>query len=554
MLSKLSIKSRLVFVIGFLSTLLVGVGIMGLASLSSANDALKRVYQDQLIPLGQLDHIIRLVNKNQLIVAQTIAGQLSAFPEDASVMGKQMDEADKAIKEIDETWKAYMATHLTPEATKLAASFVASRKKYGREGFRPAMAALRVQDVQQAGELLQGPLNENFPAMQQNINALIQLQQDAAKVEFTQSESLYATVRNTSIIVILVGVLLAAFIGLWLVRAISRPLNEAVRIAQRVAAGDLTHRIEVHSQDETGRLMQALKDMNQSLVNIVGQVRSGTETIAVASRQIASGNADLSGRTESQASSLEETASSMEELTSTVKQNAESARHANQLVVATADYAVKGGQVVGQVVETMASIKASSRKIADIIGVIDGIAFQTNILALNAAVEAARAGEQGRGFAVVAAEVRNLAQRSASAAKEIKTLIGDSVEKVNVGSKLVEEAGQTMDDIVTSVELVTEIMSDLAAASHQQSAGIEQINQAIGQMDETTQQNAALVEQAAAAAESLQDQAGKLAEAVSVFKLVQDGQEAAQGAHHRETVTSFPAQARAKAVSARLAA
>lgn len=541
MLSKLSIKSRLVFVIGFLSTLLVGVGIMGLLSLSSTNDSLKRVYQDQLIPLGQLDHIIRLVNKNQLIVAQTIAGQLSAFPEDASVMGKQMDEADKAIKEIDETWKTYMRTHLTPEAKKLAASFVASRKKYGSEGLRPAMAALRAQDVQQASEVLQGPLNENFPAVQQNINALIQLQQDVAKAEFTQSESLYATVRNTSIIVILVGVLLAAFIGLWLVRAISRPLNEAVRIAQSVAAGDLTHRIDVHSQDETGRLMQALKDMNESLVNIVGQVRSGTETIAVASRQIASGNADLSARTESQASSLEETASSMEELTSTVKQNAENARHANQLVVATAEFAVKGGQVVGQVVDTMASIKASSRKIADIIGVIDGIAFQTNILALNAAVEAARAGEQGRGFAVVAAEVRNLAQRSAGAAKEIKTLIGDSVEKVNVGSQLVEEAGQTMDDIVTSVELVTEIMSGLAAASHQQSAGIEQVNQAVGQMDEATQQNAALVEQAAAAAESLQEQAGKLAEAVSVFKL--DGMTSSARAELpvlREVVKALP--------------
>jgi len=519
MLSKLSIKSRLIFVIGFLSLLLAGVGSMGLLSLSATNDSLARVYQNQLIPLGQLDHIIRLVNKNQLIVAQTIAGQLSAFPEDASVMGKRMDEADKAIKEIDETWKAYLKTHLSPEAKKLAASFVASRTKYGSQGLRPAMAALRAQDVQQASEILQGPLNENFPAVEQNINALIKLQQVDAKAEFIQSNSLYTTVRNTSIIVILVGVLLAAFIGVWLIRAITRPLNEAVRIAEGVAAGDLTQKIEVHSQDETGRLMQAMQNMNTSLVGIVSQVRSGTETIAVASREIASGNADLSSRTESQASSLEQTASSMEELTSTVKQNAENARQANQLVVSTADVAVKGGKVVGQVVDTMASIKESSRKIADIIGVIDGIAFQTNILALNAAVEAARAGEQGRGFAVVAAEVRNLAQRSAGAAKEIKSLIEDSVGKVDAGSKLVDEAGKTMDEIVSSVKRVTDIMSEIAAASQEQSSGIEQVNQAVGQMDEMTQQNAALVEEAAAAAESLQDQAGKLSEAVGVFKL-----------------------------------
>jgi methyl-accepting chemotaxis protein len=248
-------------------------------------------------------------------------------------------------------------------------------------------------------------------------------------------------------------------------------------------------------------------------------VRTGTDSVANASSQIASGNLDLSSRTEEQASSLEETASSMEQLTSTVKQNAENARQANQLVSSTADVAVKGGQVVGQVVDTMASIKDSSRKIADIIGVIDGIAFQTNILALNAAVEAARAGEQGRGFAVVASEVRNLAQRSAGAAKEIKALIEDSVGKVDAGGKLVDEAGKTMDEIVTSVKRVTDLMSEIAAASSEQSSGIEQVNQAVGQMDEVTQQNAALVEQAAAAAESLQNQASQLAQAVSIFKL-----------------------------------
>lgn len=302
-------------------------------------------------------------------------------------------------------------------------------------------------------------------------------------------------------------------------RSIARPLNEAVRIAQTVAAGDLTSRIEVDGDDEASQLLRALKDMNESLVRIVGEVRMSTDTIATASGQIASGNMDLSVRTESQASSLEKTASSMEELTSTVKQNADNARQANQLAVSASEVAVKGGSVVTQVVDTMGSINASSKKIVDIIGVIDGIAFQTNILALNAAVEAARAGEQGRGFAVVASEVRSLAQRSASAAKEIKTLIGDSVDKVDVGAKLVDQAGATMQEIVDSVRRVTDIMSEITAASQEQMSGIEQVNEAVTQMDAGTQQNAALVEEAAAAAQSLRDQAGKLSQVVSVFKL-----------------------------------
>jgi methyl-accepting chemotaxis protein len=296
-------------------------------------------------------------------------------------------------------------------------------------------------------------------------------------------------------------------------------LRKAVEVARTVAAGDLTSRIEVDSKDEAGQLLHALKDMNNSLTRMVSEVRNGTDTISTAAGEIASGNIDLSSRTEQQASSLEETAASMEELTSTVKQNADNARQANQLAVSASDVAVKGGSVVTQVVETMGSINASSQKIVDIISVIDGIAFQTNILALNAAVEAARAGEQGRGFAVVASEVRNLAQRSAAAAKEIKTLIGDSVEKVDAGSKLVGQAGTTMNEIVDSVKRVTDIMGEIMAASQEQSSGIEQVNQAIGQMDQVTQQNAALVEEATAAAESMQDQAAKLAQLVDTFKV-----------------------------------
>ncbi|MCP1575108.1 methyl-accepting chemotaxis protein [Herbaspirillum rubrisubalbicans] len=302
-------------------------------------------------------------------------------------------------------------------------------------------------------------------------------------------------------------------------RAVSRPLNEAVSVAERVAQGDLTVQINTASKDETGMLMHSLRSMNDSLHKIVSEVRYGTDAITTASQEIASGNLDLSSRTEQQAGSLEETASAMEELTATVKQNADNARQANQLAASASDIASQGGEVVSQVVQTMEGITESSSRIADIITVIDGIAFQTNILALNAAVEAARAGEQGRGFAVVASEVRSLAQRSASAAKEIKQLIDDSVQKVGVGSELVERAGATMSEVVASVKRVTDVVAEISAASSEQSTGIEEINRAVTQMDEVTQQNAALVEQAAAAAQSLQDQAGRLSQVVSVFKI-----------------------------------
>ncbi len=382
------------------------------------------------------------------------------------------------------------------------------------------------------------PLNQKTLSA---LNKLLDLQRVAA--QSFMDGSLSADTRLMLILFVLGGVAVAIGVVCALVttRSITVPLSGALEVAQKVAAGELTSRVSVVGKDETSALLQALKEMNESLVKTVSDVRSGTETITVASREIASGNADLSSRTETQASSLEETASSMEELTSTVKQNADNARQANQLAVSASSVAEKGGSVVAQVVDTMGSIKESSRKIVDIIGVIDGIAFQTNILALNAAVEAARAGEQGRGFAVVAAEVRNLAQRSAGAAKEIKGLIGDSVDKVDAGSRLVDEAGQTMGLIVTSIRQVADIMGEITAATQEQSHGIEEVNQAITQMDEMTQQNAALVEQAAAAAESMQQQSQKLAEAVSIFKL--DGD--AAGAYGQARVRNdAPALAR----------
>jgi methyl-accepting chemotaxis protein len=367
--------------------------------------------------------------------------------------------------------------------------------------------------------LLLGNLDKAQQAYSERIMALIADQNDEMEGGSKLAEETY---RNARTLIGMTGLLalgLGALLAWSIARSITQPLGEALTIAQTVAAGDLTSLISVGSTDETGQLLQALKDMNGSLQHIVNQVHIGTGTIATASRQIASGNLDLSSRTEQQASALEETASSMEQLTSTVKQNADNARQANALAASASNVASKGGAVVAQVVDTMGSINESSRKIVDIIGVIDGIAFQTNILALNAAVEAARAGEQGRGFAVVATEVRNLAQRSAAAAREIKELIGDSVEKVETGSKLVNQAGSTMEEIVASVQRVTDIMGEITSASQEQEAGIGQINQAITEMDTATQQNAALVEQAAAAAGALQEQAGKLAQVVSVFKV-----------------------------------
>jgi methyl-accepting chemotaxis protein len=366
------------------------------------------------------------------------------------------------------------------------------------------------------------------------INSLIQTQLDEAAKANDKSRSTYEMVRLVCLSGMALGLILAAIVGAMLVKGIVHPLDEAVRIAGAVAAGDLTQDIRVRANDETGHLMRALNEMNAGLARLVGRVRAGTDTIASASGEIATGNLDLSTRTEQQAASLERTAASMEELTSTVRQNADNARQANVLAQSASAVAAKGGTVVTQVVSTMGAINTSATRIADIIGVIDGIAFQTNILALNAAVEAARAGEQGRGFAVVASEVRNLAQRSAAAAKEIKELIADSVEKVNHGSALVDQAGATMGEIVGSINRVTDIMAEIMAASQEQSIGIEEVNRAIVQMDQTTQQNASLVEEATAAAQALREEAESLALAVGEFRLD------AQAAGMRRTAATHP--------------
>ena len=511
-MSNLTIKARLVIAVGFLSLLLLSIGLGGVYSLNQANDALKTTYEDDLTSVEQLSPVIENILRNQVRVATA----LSSSPAEIAA---HLEKAAASTAEANRQWAAYASSSLSAEEKALADKFVASWKSYNDEGLNPTIAALKANDTAAAQALFKGPVMRLIVPVRETTKALMDLQSKSAKEGYIASQSRFERFRMVSIGAIVAGLLIAASMGFWLVRSITAPLEQAVKIAAGVAAGDLTQRIEVSSADETGQLTQALRDMNESLLNIVGRVRDGTDAITTAAAEIAAGNLDLSSRTEQQASALEETASSMEELTSTVRQNSENAKKANELAVSASEIASKGGSVVGKVVDTMGSINESSRKIVEIISVIDGIAFQTNILALNAAVEAARAGEQGRGFAVVASEVRNLAQRSASAAKEIKSLIDTSVEKISAGSELVTEAGRTMAEIVTSVKRVTEIMGDIAIAGAEQEAGIEQINTAITEMDNATQQNAALVEEAAAAAGSLQEQAGELLSTVSIFKL-----------------------------------
>ena len=488
---------------------IAGLGVWRLQSVGLATEAMA---QEALVKERLAAEWLVATSTNSV---RTFALVKSADPDDQKYFQKSIAATSLSITE---TSKKLLGMLDTAEEKKLYEDSMLKRTAY--IGFRTAALKLKTDgQAAQAVDLVDGKLVPALEAYDASIKAMLSQQKANIDQTVASIDLLYRSGRFMLISLALVALALGGLLSWWLTVGITRPLDRALQVAETVAAGNLTSRIEVTSQDETGQLMQALKDMNDSLAKVVGEVRSGTDTIATASSQIAAGNHDLSSRTEQQASSLEETAASMEELTSTVKQNADNARQANQLAVTASSVAVKGGSVVAEVVGTMGAINASSRKIVDIIGVIDGIAFQTNILALNAAVEAARAGEQGRGFAVVAAEVRNLAQRSAAAAKEIKTLIGDSVDKVEEGSKQVAEAGKTMDEIVDSVKRVTDIMAEITAASQEQTAGIEQINQAITQMDQVTQQNAALVEEAAAAASSLQEQASGLSQVVSVFRL-----------------------------------
>ena len=512
-MNKLTISLRLGLLIGFMSALLLMVGGIGLYGVTKGDQALNTVYSQRTVPITLLSEIQYLQLRSQLALS---LAQLEATDKQTAISSKIVEDNTAQANKL---WEQYRAVDLSAEEEKLAEAYWDNQKQYLQQAIQPALAQLQANELFAANALMSDKVRPMFEAMREKSNALMDVLVQGTKKEYENSSRRNTVIRTVSLVALLAGLAIAVLFGWRLMKGITGPLDQAVGIANAVANGNLSQHIPTHGTDEISALLRALSSMQQGLVNVVSSVRKGSEGVATACSEIAQGNHDLSTRTEHQASALEETAASMEELSSTVHQNADSAREANQLAKQASAVATRGGSVVGQVVETMKGINDSSRKIADIISVIDGIAFQTNILALNAAVEAARAGEQGRGFAVVASEVRSLAGRSAAAAKEIKTLISVSVERVELGSTLVDQAGTTMQEVVSAIRRVTDIMGEISAASSEQSSGVAQVGEAVTQMDQVTQQNAALVEEMAAAASSLQSQAEDLVQSVSVFTL-----------------------------------
>ena len=492
-MSKLKISTRLAFSFGLIIVLLIMVAFVSISRIRNINASTEKILNDRYVKVMLSNAIQSEVNIQARLLSIAIIGA-----NDADEVSSSVAKVQASVKKNVELLARLKVLVNTPKGQELFQAVANGHEGYGKT--RDAnIKLLQEGKSETAGIFLLTQLRYPQEKFLTALAAMASFQEALMDSEGKQAgaDGRMAIILSLSLSIAATAIAIA--LAILISRSISRPIAEAVKVAQRVAAGDLSVTIDTRGNDETGLLLRALKEMNDNLQGIVARVRHGTDAIAHGSREIASGNMDLSSRTEQQASSLEETASSMEELTSTVKQNGENARQANQMAQSASSVASKGGQVVAEVITTMDSINASSKKIVDIIGVIDGIAFQTNILALNAAVEAARAGEQGRGFAVVATEVRNLAHRSASAAKEIKILIDDSVHQVNLGSSLVNQAGSTMEEIVSSVRRVTDIMAEITSASNEQETGIEQINQAITEMDAVTQQNAALVEEAAAA-------------------------------------------------------
>jgi methyl-accepting chemotaxis protein len=512
MFNNLKISTRLIGAFTLLVAMLLGIGALSVVRTMSVKTDLVDITERRMTVIADLE----LVRDEGNFQARAIRN-IALFT-DAAKVAQEKQAITESRNKVNE-----LNTKVSPLVTSTKGRELLTKVDEGRKPFREAVdkfiALIDAGQREPAVAFLFDTVRPAQLAYFKAIDDAVDFQTQGAQAASEAAQDTVKSMITMIVVALLLAAAVAAIVAMWIIRSITGPINSAVELARAVAAGDLTRVVEVKSTDETGVLMQALADMQTGLVQVVGRVRTGSESVSSASEQIAQGNQDLSSRTESQASALEETAASMEELSSTVRQNADNAMQANQLAQSASKVAIEGGQVVSQVVDTMKDINNSSKKIADIISVIDGIAFQTNILALNAAVEAARAGEQGRGFAVVAGEVRNLAQRSAAAAKEIKQLINDSVERVESGTALVDKAGATMNEVVDSVRRVTDIMGEISSASKEQSDGVGQIGEAVTQMDQATQQNAALVEEMAAAASSLRTQATDLVQAVAVFRL-----------------------------------
>jgi methyl-accepting chemotaxis protein len=513
--------------LGFFAIVLLtlALGMVSLVQLSRMNAQTSNIAEQLLPGVAHAGELRVLVNR----MRRAEAGLITA--RNAAEVAGFADQVTACAADLAKVEKLFQPLLVTPEQTTAFSQYSAQKNAYLKvqndlleiaRGIDFTTEEMMQMTAGALASLYAGDSETSFVAAAQALERLSAISTDAASGAQERAQTVFANARIVVLGALALTVALALVFGVLIARSVSRPAAQAVAAARVIAAGNLADPVPTGGKDEMGQLLAALADMRSNLAQVVTGVRGGAESVATASAEIAQGNHDLSSRTEQQASALEETAASMEELSSTVRQNADNARQANQLAVSASSVAQQGGEVVAQVVETMKGINTSSQKIADIIGVIDGIAFQTNILALNAAVEAARAGEQGRGFAVVASEVRSLAGRSAEAAKEIKNLISASVERVEQGNAQVDKAGATMTEVVAAIRRVTDIMGEISAASSEQSTGVAQVGEAVTQMDQATQQNAALVEQMAAAASSLNGQAGELVESVAVFKLGND--------------------------------